>query len=146
MATKICANPGVTPDFLRSPAKGRAFRYDNLGSVLVNLDEQVQLSDRRKQDRTVGLERHEIAELRANLASLKAENERLSERFADELDRVADRLTKLEARVHVPWWRRAFGLSRIEPEPAGGPSRKAVARLRALVLDQSAVRMSSVQR
>ena len=137
MTSKTCANPNEKRDLPRNGARARALRYDNLGSVLVNLNGQV-LPDKPKHNRTSGVDRNEIAQLRANLASVQAENERLAERFADELDRIADRLTELEARAHRGWWRRAFGLSRHEPEPAGRSRKKAVARLRALFPDHAA--------
>lgn len=125
MATKTCTSTGEIRHVLQSQAKARALRYDNLGTVLTNLDEQMHKPAKRKRDKDSVLDPTEIAELRAELASQKAENERLAERFADEFDRLADRLAELEVRAHRPsWWRRLFGPSRHEPEPAGRPRRK----------------------
>jgi len=118
-------------------ARERALRYDDLASVLIIPDEQVHLPAKRKRDRNSGADPAELAELRANVAFLKAENERLAERVTEELDRVTERLTELEARVHRSWWRRAFGRSGSKPEPVGRPRRKAIARLRALGQNRS---------
>jgi hypothetical protein len=132
MATKTCANPGEKRHLLQSPARTRALR-DNLGRVLINLDEQIHSPAKRKRDKDSGLEATEMAELRAEVASLKAENERLAERFADELGLLTDRLAELEARARRPsWWRRLLGPSRDALEPTGRPRGKAVTRLRAL--------------
>jgi hypothetical protein len=135
MAANACINNGEIRHVLQSQAKARALRYDNLRTVLTNLDQHVQKPAKRKRDKDSAPDPTEIAELRAELASQKAENERLAERFAEEFDRLADRLAELEVRAHRPaWWRRLLGLCRQEPEPAGRARRKAVARLRALKL------------
>ncbi len=77
----------------------------------------------------------ELVELRANVAALKAENERLTERLTDELNQLAERVTELEDLARQPWWRRALDLSGQECEPTARSRKKAVARLRALYLD-----------
>jgi hypothetical protein len=134
MATKALAymEPGEKSGSSAEPArkKARALRYDNLTSVLVNLDEHTHGPAKRKRDLNSGAPSTELAELRANVASLKAENERSVERLANELDRIAERLAALEAQSRRPWWRRVFGHSGQEAGLAGRP--KAVARLRAL--------------
>src|SRR5262245_36952734 len=78
----------------------------------------------------------QLAELLAEVAFVKAENQRLVERFTDELKRLTERLVELEARAHRSWWARMFGSSGRGPEPARQPRRQAVARLRALCLDE----------
>ena len=72
MATKTCTSTGEIRHVLQSSA--RALRYDNLGTVLTNLDEQMHRPAKRKRDKDSGLDPTEIAELRAELASQKAEN------------------------------------------------------------------------
>jgi hypothetical protein len=137
MATKPCVNLGKNADLLRNPqTRTPALRYDNLTRML-NLDEQVLVPANRKRDRNSRVDPIELAELRANVACLKAESERLVERLADELDRVAERLAALELGTRRPWWRRALGLSEHGPEPTGRPRMKAITRLRALCLDRS---------
>ena len=85
------------------------FRYDNLSSVLLKIDEQTHAKS--KHDRTPGEYPTQLAELRAEVVSLKAENERMVERLTDELNRLAERLEELEARAHRPWWGRVFNRS-----------------------------------
>ena len=65
------------------------------------------------------------------LAALEAENARLLDRFTDEVDRLADRLAKLESRPR-PWWRRVFGRSVEQAEP---PRNRASEKLRALYFE-----------
>src|SRR5262245_35494382 len=137
MATKTCVSLGENADLLRNPqARTRALRYDNVTRML-NLDEQVPVPANRKRDQNSAVDPTELAELRANVASLKAENERLAQRLADELDRIAERVAALELGTQRPWWRRALGLSEHGPEPNGRPRGKAIARLRALCRDRS---------
>ena len=65
----------------------RALRYDSLASVLTNLDKQATvLPGNFKLDRISCANPSELAELRANVASLKAENQRLLESLTDELN------------------------------------------------------------
>lgn len=133
MATKTCSSTGEIRHVLPSQATARALRYGDLGTVLTHLVEQMHKPTMRKRDKDASLAPTEAAELRAELASLKAENERLADRFSDEFDGLADRLAELEVRARRPsWWRRLFGQAQHEFEPAGRPRRKAVARLRAL--------------
>jgi hypothetical protein len=117
----------------------RALRYDNLASVLIKVDEQVHGPAKYKGDRTPAADPTQLAELRAEVASVKAENERLVGRLTGQLDRLAERLAELEARARRPWWARMFGASGRDPEPARRPRGQAVARLRALCVDRAAV-------
>ena len=119
----------------------REFRYDNLSSVLLKIDEQTH--GKTKHDRPPGEYPTQFAELRAEIVSLKAENERMVERLTDELNRLAERLEELEARAHRPWWGRVFNRSG-KREPATQPRRQAVARLRALCLDRAAAEYRAV--
>ena len=134
MATKPCAKLRETQASSLEPTSKSvsALRYDNLSSVLINLDKQRYVPAKRKGDRKSGVEAAEITELRAQVASLKAENELLAERLTDEVDRLVERITELETRANRPWWRRTFGTSGSVPEPVGRPRSKAIARLRAL--------------
>jgi hypothetical protein len=137
MAAKTSAKLGVKRKSSLEPAfnNARDLRYDNLSSVLLKIDEQAHGPTKSQRDRTAGEYPTQFAELRAEMASLKAENERMVERLTDELNRLAKRLEELEARAHRPWWGRVFNRSGQEPEPATQPRRQAVARLRALCLD-----------
>jgi hypothetical protein len=140
MAAKTSATLGVkrksSPEFTIKNA--RALRYDNLSSVLLKIDEQTHGSAKSKVDRTPGEYATQLTALRAEMASLKAENKRMVERLTVELNRLAERLEELEARAHRPWWGRVFNRSGQEPEPATPPRKQAVARLRALCLDRAA--------
>jgi hypothetical protein len=137
MATKTCVSLGENRDLVRtSQASSRALRYDSL-TRMHNLDEQVPVPAKRKRERNSEMDPTAFAELRANVACLRAENERLAERLADELDQIAERLAALELGTQQPWWRRALGLFEHKPEPTGRPRIKAMTRLRALCLDRS---------
>jgi hypothetical protein len=109
-----------------------ALRYDNLSSVLVNLEKSVDEPPKRKRDRKPSVEARDIKELCAHVAYLKAESELLAERLADEVERLVERITELEARANRPWWRRTFGASGQMPQSAGRARSKAIARLRAI--------------
>ena len=61
-----------------------------------------------KLDRISSVDSTELAELRANVASMKAENQRLVESLTDELNQLVERVTELEDRARRPWWRRAL--------------------------------------
>jgi hypothetical protein len=53
--------------------------------VLLKIDEQTHGPAKSKRDRTPGEYPTQLAELRAEVVSLKAENERMVERLTDEL-------------------------------------------------------------
>jgi hypothetical protein len=110
-------------------------RYGSLASVLVKFDEQLHGPATFGRDQPPPVT-NQLAELLAEVAFVKAENQRLVERFTDELKRLTERLVELEARAHRSWWARMFGSSGRGPEPARQPRRQAVARLRALCLDE----------
>jgi hypothetical protein len=136
MAAKTFAKSGIKRTSSAEPhsiKSARDLRYDNLSSVLLKIDEQT-----HGRDRTAVESPTQFAQLRAEIVSLKAENERMVERLTDELNRLAGRLEELEARAHRPWWGRVFNRSGQEREPATQPRRQAVARLRALCLDRAA--------
>ena len=126
MSTLISPQPSARlGSFTAAPETTHALRYDDLSRVLINLDRRppVPAKPRRKP----GKEQAELAELWAHVVSLKAENDRLSEKLADELDRVADRIAKLETRQRSWWW------SMREPAAPNGPPRnRASERLKAL--------------
>ena len=139
MAAKMSAKLGIKRTSSAEPTikSARDLRYDNLSSVLLKIDEQTHGTG-TKRDRTAVESPTQFAQLRAEIVSLKAENERMVERLTDELNRLAERLEELEARAHRPWWGRVFNRSGQEREPATQPRRQAVARLRALCLDRAA--------
>lgn len=109
-----------------------ALRYDDLSSVLIHLEERGDEPAKRRRDRKSSVEATEITELRAQIASLKAENDLLAERLTDEVERLAERITELEAQAKRQWWCRVFGISGQVPESAARPRSKAIARLRAI--------------
>lgn len=121
----------------RKPSSQNALapRYGSLASVLVKFDEQLHGPAAFGRDQPPPVT-NQLAELLAEVAFVKAENQRLVERFTDELKRLTERLVELEARAHRSWWARMFGSSGRGPEPARQPRRQAVARLRALCLDE----------
>jgi len=121
----------------RKPSSQNALapRYGSLASVLVKFDEQIHGPAAFGRDQPPPVT-NQLAELLAEVAFVKAENQRLVERFTDELKRLTERLVELEARAHRSWWARMFGSSGRGPEPARQPRRQAVARLRALCLDE----------
>jgi cell division protein FtsB len=120
-------NDGVG-SFLVAHNKAHALRYDNLPHVMINLDRCGQVQEKPKRERKPGKAQAELAALSERLAALEAENALLTDRFTDELDRLADRLAKLESRPR-PWWWRVFGRS---VEPAEPPRNRASEKLRAL--------------
>jgi hypothetical protein len=140
MATKTRARFAKKCESSSEPANKnkRALRYDSLASVLTNLDKQATvLPDKFKLDRISSADPTELAELRANVASLKAESQRLVESLTDELNQLAERVTELEDQARRPWWRRALDSIGEEREPAARTRKRAVARLRALYLDRA---------
>jgi hypothetical protein len=142
MAAKTFAKSGIKRTSSAEPhsiKSARDLRYDNLSSVLLKIDEQT-----HGRDRTAVESPTQFAQLRAEIVSLKAENERMVERLTDELNRLAERFEELEARAHRPWWGRVFNRSGQEREPATQPRRQAVARLRALCLDRAAAEYRAV--
>jgi hypothetical protein len=135
MATKTRARFSEESISYWEPANknARALRYGSLASVLTNLDKQgTVLPSKSKVDPVSSMDPTELAELRANVASLKTENECQVASLTDELNQLAERVTELEERARRPLWRRA-----LDPEPAAGTRKKAVARLRALYLDRA---------
>ena len=139
MATKTRVRFAESNSFLELANKNtRALCYESLASVLTNLDKQATvLPDNFKLDRISCADPSELAELRANVASLKAENQRLLESLTDELNQLAERVTELEDQARRPWWRRALDRTGDEHEPAARTRKRAVARLRALYLDRA---------
>jgi hypothetical protein len=136
MATKIRARFAEESESSSEPANKntRALRYDSL----TNLDKQVTvLPGKFKLDRISRADPTELAELRANVASLKAENQRLVESLTDQLNQLAERVTELEDQARRPWWRRALDSIGEERAPAARTRKRAVARLRALYLDRA---------
>jgi hypothetical protein len=132
---KAQASPfSLEPTSKRVPA----LRYENLSSVLVNLEKWVDEPPKRKRDGKPSVEARDIKELRAHVAYLKAESELLAERLTDKVDRLAERITELEARANRPWWHRTFGVSTQMPESAGRARSKAIARLRAISRNEAA--------
>jgi hypothetical protein len=144
MAARTPAKLGIKRTSSGEPTikSARDLRYDNLSSVLLKIDEQTHGTG-TKRDRPAVESPTQFAQLRAEIVSLKAENERMVERLTDELNRLAERLEELEARAHRPWWGRVFNRSG-KREPATQPRRQAVARLRALCLDRAAAEYRAV--
>ena len=104
MATKTRVRFAKSNSFLELANKNtRALCYESLASVLTNLDKQATvLPDNFKLDRISCADPSELAELRANVASLKAENQRLLESLTDELNQLAERVTELEDQARRP--------------------------------------------
>jgi hypothetical protein len=139
MATKTRARFAEESESSSEPANKntRALRYDSLASVLTNLDKQATvLPGEFKLDRISTADSTELARLRANVASMKAENQRLVESLTDELNQLAERVTELEDRARRQWWRRLVPIGE-EREPAARTRKRAVARLRALYPDRT---------
>src|SRR5215510_6661504 len=131
MDTLTCAKPNGKVSLTRQTAD--ALRYENLSRVLVDLESRVPVPSAPKRERKTAAERKvradeaELAELRACVATLKVENERLVDRIAEDLD----------AQVRQPLWRRLFGHAVPEPELAERTRRKLVGKLRSAFLDQA---------
>ncbi len=124
----------------------RTLECDSVASVLINLDKQTYMLTDYRRDRNSDAELTELADLRAKIAILKAENEHLAERLADELDRLDERLARLECDAHHPWWRRVFTSSEHDLEVTDRAGRKAARRLRAVCLDRAVLNASQPQR
>src|SRR6478752_3311495 len=116
MAARTSAKLGIKRTSSAEPTikSARDLRYANLSSVLLKIDEQTHGTG-TKRDRPAVESPTQFAQLRAEIVSLKAENERMVERLTDELNRLAERLDELEARAHRPWWGRVFNRSGQEP-------------------------------
>ena len=71
------------------------------------------------------------------VANLKAENDRLVEKISDDMDGLADRLAKLEARAQLPFWRRALGYASDPPELTASARKKLTAQLRSIFSDRT---------
>jgi hypothetical protein len=143
MDALACAKPnGTSKPSARVLKNADALRYENLSRVLLDLESRVYVPIAPKSDRKKGSERKaageqaELAELRACVATLKVENERLVDRLAEDLDALADRLVALEAQVRQPLWRRIFRQAVPQPELAERTRRKLVGKLRSAFLDQ----------
>jgi hypothetical protein len=111
----------------------RALKYADLGTVLANL-QPAQPPTRAEPAPRPDIESSEVTVLRAEISRLRSQTEQLADRFGDELERLTERIAKLEHRAQMPWWSRALGSSRNQSQPAKLSRRKAVARLRALSL------------
>jgi hypothetical protein len=119
-----------------------ALRYDNVTRVLLDLEERACAPPKR--ERKAGTNRVGTAELRAQVASLKAEHARVIEKITDDLDRLADRLAELEARVRRPFWRRAFGYAGDPPEVAVRARRRLSAKVRSIFFDAAQAKPGSM--
>ena len=120
----------------RAQRNADALRYDDLSRVLLGLESRVPVAHEPRRERKGRAEQAELAELRACVATLKAENERIIDRIAEDLDALADRLVALEAHVRQPLWRRLFGHSVPQPELAERTRRKLVGKLRSAFLER----------
>jgi hypothetical protein len=145
MRTNQYMKVGKASSFALEPARKRvpALGYDNLSSVLIHLEGRADEHAKRRRDRKSSVEATEITELRAQIASLKAENDLLAERLTDEVDRLAERITELEAQAKRHWWCRVFGIPDQVPESAARPRSKAIARLRAISQNEAAAESKS---
>jgi hypothetical protein len=119
-----------------------ALRYDNVTRVLLDLEERACVPPKR--ERKAPTNRSGTAELRADVASLKAEHDRVIEKIADDLDRLADRLAELEARAQRPFWQRALGYASDRPESAVRARRKLTAKLRSIFFDRAEAKPGSI--
>jgi hypothetical protein len=131
----MSAEPVVCPELNRlgsvsaAHRKAHALRYDGLSRVLINVDQHAHRQEKPRRDRKSGRDQAELAELWVHVATLKAENDRLTEQVTDELHRFANRVAKLEARAR-PWWWRMLDRSGDRAEPK--PRNRASERLRTL--------------
>jgi len=128
------ADPTGKQDSRPKYKNAHALRYDNVTRVLLDLEERACVPFQRKREPKA---RFEIAELRAQVANLKAENDRLVEKITDDMDGLADRLAKLEARAQLPFWRRALGYAGDPPELTARARKKLTAQLRSIFSDRT---------
>jgi hypothetical protein len=129
-------------DSIAKYKNAHALRYDNVTRVLLDLEERAGVPAKR--ERKAHTNRVGTAELRAQVASLKAEHDRVIEKISDDLDRLADRLAELEARVQRPFWQRALGYADDPPELAVRSRRKLTAKLRSIFLDRAEAKPGSI--
>jgi hypothetical protein len=135
-----CANSNATSGTPATKHKiAQALRYDNLARVLVDLEKRAHVPTQRahvptqpKRHGKASTDPVEIAELRAHVANLQAENERVITSISDDLDELAYRIAELEARAQWPLWRRAFGYAGDRPELAPRARRKLTERVRSI--------------
>ena len=118
-----------------------ALRYDDLSRVLFGLESRAPVAsgstqERPRRERKARADQAELVELRACVATLKAENERIIDRIAEDLDALADRVVALEAQVRQPLWRRLFGHPVAQPELAERTRRKLVGKLRSAFIER----------
>jgi len=112
MTTDPLAGPQLNDNwgcFAATRTKALALRYDNLPHILIDLDNAAVAPTKRKRTVSPAGGGARLADLRAQVSTLQAENERLAERLTYELEAFADRIAELEAHARKPWWRRAFG-------------------------------------
>jgi len=145
MDAPACATATPTRGSARykdAPARYKdALRYDNLARVPPEPEAPAWAPGPGKRERKAAKEPSAIAELRAQVAELKAENERLVDRITEDLDWLADRLAELEARAQGSRWRRAFfGSAGDRSELAAKARRKLGDRLRAVFLPRADAR------
>jgi len=131
-----CANLAAKQDSIAKYKNAYALHYDNVTRGLFELEERACVPFAAKRERKARAKGFEIAELRAHVAHLKAENERVLEKIADDLDGLADRLAALEARAQRPVWRRALGCADDPPELAARARRRLTAKLRSIFFDR----------
>src|SRR5215207_1710963 len=93
------ADPTGKQDSIPKYKNAHALRYDNVTRVLLGLEERACVPFQRRREPKA---RFEIAELRAQVANLKAETDRLVEKITDDMGGLADRLAKLAARAQLP--------------------------------------------
>ena len=131
-----CANSNGTKFPKLTHKTVGALRHDDLSRVLLDLESRTHGSGRPKRDRKTRTAQAELAEVRACVAAVQAENERILDRIAGDLDVFADRLIALEAQVRQPLWRRIFGHPVPQPELAERTRRKLIGQLRAAFLER----------
>jgi hypothetical protein len=129
-------------DSISRHRNAHALRYDNVTRVLLDLEERAGVPPKR--ERKPPTNRVGTAELRAHVASLKAEHDRVIEKITDDLDGLADRLAELEARAQRPFWQRALGYASAPPELAVRARRKLTTKLRSIFFDRAQAKPGSM--